>query len=168
MPRGGLFPSWLRRSLEAAIPTAVLAIGTLIARFGSGPEMVALPDGLAGILVLAPPVIGLAVIPIAYPVAFAGTRPDAVLGAVASFLVAADLTVLVAGTRVEFGAGRALGMGLLAVLLATIPAVVGLVASQVASPVGFGRRAGAWSALVGAVGAAAAVIGVSIVVGPLP
>jgi hypothetical protein len=158
MPRGGLLPTWLRRSLEAAIPAAVLAIGTLVARLGVDAEPAALPVGLAGALVLAPPVLGLAVIPIAYPIAFAATRSDAILGAIASFLIAADATVIVASSRVELEGGSVLGMGLLAGLLAAIPAVVGLLASQFVSPVGFGKRAGGWSALVAGVGAASAVL----------
>jgi hypothetical protein len=154
------FPAWVRRAVEAAAAGAILAIGSLLGTgLSSGAEPVALPNGLPGSILLAPAVFSLGVLTTAYPVALAATRSDALLGAFAAFLVAADLTVIVAGGPVTLdGAGIQLGAGLLAALAAFGSAAVGLAAGQAASPLGFGRRAGAWTAIAAAVAAAAVLV----------
>ncbi len=159
-------PRWLRRALEAAIVAALVAIGNLVgARMTAGSELWALPHGATGALVLAPSVVALAVVPVGYTAAMAATRSEAILGAIVAFLVAADVTALVAGAPVQVGAtGVALAAGILAVLLALPAAAVGAVAGQLTSPHGFGRRAGGWAALVAAVAAVAGLVVVAAIV----
>jgi hypothetical protein len=155
MPRQ-IVPPWLRRALVAAAVSAVVALGALAGAglATGGPYL--LPPGLAGALLLAPPVFALSVIPIAYPVAMAATRGDAILGAVAALLIAADVTVVVAGGRVIMGpGGLELGSGLLVGTLAAGPAIIGLLCGELLTPLGFGRRAGAIAAVAGAIGAVA-------------
>jgi hypothetical protein len=154
MPRLDL-PRWLRRSLEAALVAAVVAIASLVgAGLSAGGEPYALPAGPSGTLLLAPAVLALAVIATAYPVAMAATRGDALLGAIAAVLIAADLTVIFAGSRVVLErSGTTIGGGLLVAALAAIPALVGLAASQVGAAFGFGRRAGALCALAATIAA---------------
>jgi hypothetical protein len=153
-------PPWIRRALQAALVATAIAVLALAADFldPAGPPFV-LPTGFTGVLILVPPVLALAVIPISYPVALAATRSDALLGAVAAFLIAADVTLLVLrGRIVVINLGVEMPAGLFAALLALGPAVAGLVASQVAAPLGFGRRAGAWAAVISALGAIGLVI----------
>jgi len=78
-------------------------------------------------------------------------------GAVAAaFLLAADATTILAGSRLTLATPAVnLPAGLLAVLLAIVPAALGPLAGQAAVPVGFGRRAGAWTAAGSAVAAIA-------------
>ncbi|HEV8488394.1 MAG TPA: hypothetical protein VGQ58_01260 [Candidatus Limnocylindrales bacterium] len=155
MPRQ-LVPPWLRRALEAAAVSAVVALGALAGAGLAAGGPFTLPPGLPGGLVLAPAVFALSVIPVAYPVAMAATRGDAVLGAMAALLIAADVTVVVAGGRVIMGpGGLELGSGLLVATLAAGPAIVGLLCGELLTPLGFGRRAGAIAAVTGALGAAA-------------
>jgi hypothetical protein len=79
----------------------------------------------------------------------AATRGDAVLGAIAGFLLAADASVIVASGPVALErSGATLGAGMLAALLALLPAIAGTLAGQLATPLGFGRRAGAVTAAV--------------------
>jgi hypothetical protein len=160
MPRLTL-PRWVRRALEAGIGGAIVAIASLVGSgLAAGPGPHALPDGIAGILLVAPAVLALAVVTTTWPVALAATREDAVMGAVAAFLVAADVTVILAAGRVLLDrSGISLGAGLLVAAVAAIPAVVGLVAAQVGVSLGFGRRAGAFCAL-GATVAAIVLLGI--------
>jgi hypothetical protein len=155
MPRQ-LVPPWLRRALEAAAVSAVVAIGALVGAGLAAGGPYELPSGVPGALLLAPAVFGLAVLPVAYPVAMAATRGDAILGAVAALLIAADVTIVLAGGRVLLRPGGVeLGIGLLIAILAALPALVGLLAGEALTPLGFGRRAGAIVAITSAVAAAA-------------
>jgi len=154
-----LVPPWLRRALLAAAVSAVVAIGALAGAGLAGGGPYALPPGLPGALLLAPAIFALAVLPVAYPVAMAATRGDAILGAVAAFLIASDLTIVFAGGRVVLAPGGVeLASGLLVGTLAVGPALIGLLCGELLTPFGFGRRAGAIVALTAAV-AAAAVLG---------
>jgi hypothetical protein len=153
-------PAWIRRALQAALVAIAIAALSLAGDF-LDPDGVPypMPTGLAGVLVLMPPVLALAVIPASLPVALAATRSDALLGSVAAFLIAVDVTLLVVrGPLVMVNLGVAGPAGLVVGLLALGPAVAGLVASQIATPLGFGRRAGAWAAVVAAVFALGLVI----------
>lgn len=150
---------WLRRGLEAGLFSAVLALATVLAwRWdAAGAGLRTLPAGLQGTFLLALPVISVGVFAVAYPIGLVATRQDAILGGIAGFLVAADVVAIVtvvAGLRVAIrvatGDGFVLPVGLLAALLALAPAIVGLLASQLVSPVGFGRRAGGWGAIAAA------------------
>jgi hypothetical protein len=152
MPRLRLTP-WLRRGVEAAVVAAIVAVASLVGeRLSASAGQMALPDGLIGGLLLAPAVLALGVLTCAYPIAMAATRADAVLGAVAAFLIAADITIVFAADRIILGPGdEQLSGGLLVVLLAFGPAVMGLLAGQLLTPLGFGRRAGAVAAILAAV-----------------
>lgn len=159
MPRLRL-PQWLRRALEAALIGAGIAIVSLAGDFLPSDVPLVLPTGLAGLFVFAPAVLALAVVCPAYPVAMAATRGDAVLGATAAFLIAADVATIVTGRPVALSAlGIQMPAGLFATMLAVGPAIVGLAAAQIASPLGFGRRAGGWAAGASAV-ASLVVLGV--------
>jgi hypothetical protein len=164
MPRVRLAP-WIRRAIEAAVAAALVAIGTLAGeQLSAGGAVYPIPAGMTGALVLAPPVLALGVITIAYPVAMAATRSDALMGAVAAYLVAADVTTVVAASPLILErADQQLGGGLLVALLALAPAVIGLVAGQVATPLGFGRRAGAIGAIAAAVASVIVLIAISMV-----
>ena len=164
MPRVNVAP-WIRRAIEAAVAAALVAIGTLAGeRISTGGPVYPVPAGLTGALVLAPPVLALGVITIAYPIAMAATRSDALMGAVAAYLVAADVTTIVAASPLSLeGIGQQLGGGLLVALLALTPAVIGLVAGQLATPLGFGRRAGAVGALAAAIASVLVLVGVAVV-----
>jgi hypothetical protein len=110
--------------------------------------------------VLAPAVLALGVLTCAYPIAMAATRVDAVLGSIAAYLIAADLTIVLAGDRIILGAAEEqLAGGLLIALLALGPAVMGLLGGQLLTPLGFGRRAGAIAAILSA-GVAVGVLGI--------
>ena len=145
-------PSWLRRALEAIVVTTAIAAVSLVGGRVSTAQVVALPAGAAGFLLLAPAVLALGVLPAAWPAAMAATRSDALFGAIAALLLAADATIMLASGPVALAArDQTLPAGLLAVLLAGGPGLAAIGAGQLASPLGFGRRAGAWSAAVGAV-----------------
>lgn len=163
MARVRLTP-WLRRALEAAIVAGLVAIATLTGnRLSAGGGTYALPDGPLGGLVLAPAVLALGVLPCAYPIALAAERADAILGAVAGFLVAADLTIVFAGDRIILGsAEQQLSGGLLIALLALGPAVMGLLGAELLTPLGFGRRAGAVAAILSGL-VAIGVLGIVVV-----
>jgi hypothetical protein len=163
MPRLRLSP-WLRRGLESAAVAAIVAIATLYGnRLSAGVDPYALPRGPLTALVLAPAVLALAVVPCAYPVAMAATRSDAIFGALAGYLIAADVTVVFAPQAILIGAaGQQIPGGLLVSLLALAPAFTGLLGGQLFTPLGFGRRAGATAALVAAVVAAIVLLTVSV------
>jgi hypothetical protein len=146
-------PHWLRRGFEAALAAGLVAVVSLVGgRLSSGSDLAVLPRGPAGVLLLAPSVLALGVIPAAWPTGMAATRADALFGSLAGFLIAADATVLLAGGRLHVeGTGLDLPAGFLAVLLATAPVIAGVVAGQLRSPVGFGRVAGSRSAITAAV-----------------
>jgi len=55
----------------------------------------ALPQGIDGSLILVPALLALGVLAVGLPIFLAATRTEAVLGAVAGFLVAADLLMAV-------------------------------------------------------------------------
>jgi hypothetical protein len=169
MARMGQFgvPNWLRRSIEAAVAAGLVAVVSLVGgRLSTGSDMVALPRGAAGALLLAPSVLALGVIPAAWPTGMAATRMDALFGAVAGFLIAADATVLLAGGRVHLeGTAFDLPAGFLSVILAAVPFLLGMAASQLAGPIGFGRNAGARSAILAAVAAVVVLGGVATLPG---
>ncbi len=149
-----LFP-WLRRGFEAGIVGAVLAVGTLAALQLSRPEpRLFLPNGVDGALIFAPAVVALGVLVVAYPTFLAATREEAILGAVAAFLIAADALMLISfmiGDQVMVHAlSRSLPLGVVAAALAVPVALVGLLVGQLTAPFGFGRSAGLRSALTGA------------------
>jgi hypothetical protein len=152
MPRLRL-PPWLRRGLESAAVAAVVAVATLYGnRLSAGTGAYALPDGPLGALVLAPAVLALGVVPAAYPLVMAATRSDAIFGAMAGFLIAADVTIVLAPQPVLVGpADQEIAGGLLVALLALPPAGIGLLGGEMLTPLGFGRRAGAIAALVSAI-----------------
>jgi hypothetical protein len=146
---------WLRRGLEAGLFSAVLALATVLAwRWDTvGEGLRALPPGLQGTFLMALPVLSIGVFAVAYPIGLVATRQDAILGSIAGFLVAADVVALVtlaAGLRVAILDGTIVPVGLLAAILALPPAIAGLLASQLLSPVGFGRRASGWGAIAAA------------------
>lgn len=157
-----LVPPWLRRALVAAAVSAVVAIGALAGAglAAGGPYL--LSSGAPGALLLAPALFALGVVPIAYPVAMAATRGDAVLGAVAAFLIASDLTIVLAGGRLVMGSGLEIGSGLLVATLAVGPAVIGLLCGELLTPFGFGRRAGAIVAVTAALGAIAVLTAIAL------
>ena len=164
MPRVHVAP-WIRRAIEAAVAAALVAIGALAGeQMSAGGTVYPVPAGMVGALVLAPPVLALGVITIAYPVAMAATRSDALMGAVAAFLVAADVTTIVAASPFSLeGVNQQLGGGLLVALLALTPAVIGLAAGQLATPLGFGRRAGAAGAIVAAIASLVVLVAIAMV-----
>lgn len=159
MPRP-LVPSWLRRGLEAALVAAVVAVASFAGdRLGTSAGPVILPSGPAGALLLAPAVLALGVVTSAYPVAMAATRGDAILGVIAAWLVAVDLTIVFSGGHIVLEtAGIQLPTGVLVGLLALASVGAGLAASQVGASLGFGRRAGAIAAVASAVGALVALL----------
>jgi len=143
-----LIPSWLRRGLEAGFVAALVAIVTLLgSTIGRTAGLPALPAGPAGALLLAPAVLAIGVVTVAYPVAYAATRADAIFGTLTAFLIAADAVAVIVTTPLEMaGIGRSMALGVLAGVLGLGPLVVGLGAGQVLTRLGFGRRAGAVSA----------------------
>ena len=163
MKRKRFVPNWLRRGFEAGVVGALLSAGTLVAFQLSRPEpRLIVPDGLDGSMILTPAVLALGVFVVVYPTMLAGTRQEAVLGVVAAFLIAADVLMLISFAQrdsviVHF-LSRSLPLGVIGVALAVPVAVVTLLASQTATPLGFGRSAGVRSALVGALLAFAVVI----------
>jgi hypothetical protein len=155
MPRYRL-ATWLRRGLEAAVVAAIVAIASLAGhRLAAGGGTYALPGGPAGALTLAPAVLALGSLATAYPIAMSPTRSDAVFGAIVGFLVAADFTIILSPTPIILADESQLPGGALVGLLATAPAIVGIITSQLVTPLGFGRRAGAGAAIASAVVAAA-------------
>jgi Co/Zn/Cd efflux system component len=148
--------SWLRRGFEAGVVGAVLAIGTLAAMHlsRSGPRLL-LPNGLDGALILMPAVASLGVFVVCYPIFLAATREDAILGAVAAFLIAADalgaISFALGGMIYVHPLSHAYPLGVVAAALAVPPALAGLAFGQLSTPLGFGRSAGLRAVLGGAV-----------------
>ena len=140
--------AWIRRGLEAGVFAALLSLVTVVVlaweRRGGGPTM--LPGGLGAGMTLALPVLSIGVIAVAYPVAMAATRGDAILGAVAGWIVGADLlaiaTVVMDQRLLLVGAGVTVPFGVAAGCFAAPAALGGLLAGQLFTPLGFGRRAG--------------------------
>jgi hypothetical protein len=148
-------PRWIRLGFEAGAVGAGLSCASLLAFQLSRPEpRLVLPNGLDGAMILAPAVMALAVFSVCYPTFLAATRGDAVLGAVAAFIVAADALMLVSvGMResvLVHAIGRSLPLGLVAAGLAVPAAFAALLAGPVTSALGFGRAAGLRAALAGA------------------
>jgi hypothetical protein len=154
MPRP-FVPPWLRRGLEAALVAAIVAIASFAGdRLNTSAGPLPLPAGPAGALLLAPAVFAIGVITAAYPVAMAATRGDAILGVIAAWLVAVDVTILFTGGHIVLdNAGVMLPVGVLVGLLALLSVAAGLAGSQVGASLGFGRRAGAIAAVASAIGA---------------
>jgi hypothetical protein len=159
MPRP-LVPPWLRRGLEAAVVGAIVAIASFAGdRMGTSAGPVSQPAGPTGAVLLAPAVLAIGVITTTYPVAMAATRSDAILGVLAAWLVAVDLTIVfVGGHLVLDSAGFQLPAGVVVGLVALAPLGAALIASQVGASLGFGRRAGALAAVASAVGAVVALM----------
>ena len=155
-----LLPAWLRRGLEAGLIAALVALVTLLGSASAGAAgRLVLPAGPAGALLLAPAVLALGVITVGYPIAYAATRTDAILGTIVAFLLAANVVAFGVTTQLDMvGLGRSMGLGVLAGVLALLPFVLGLAAAQLLTHLGFGRRAGALSTFV----AAAAALGVLV------
>ncbi len=147
------FPAWLRRGLEAGIFAALLSLVTVLALGWEHPlpGPVILPDGVGAGLVLALPVLSLGVLAVAYPVAMAATKGDAILGAIAAWIVGADLlaiaTVLIGQQLLLVGSGITVPLGVVASVFAAPAALGGLLAAQLFTPLGFGRRAGRLAAI---------------------
>jgi hypothetical protein len=162
---GPIFPPWLRRGLEVALVAAIVAIASLWGdRLDAGGAAFPLPSGPPAALLLAPAVLAVSVLPVTYAVAMAATRGDALMGAVAGFLVAVDLVIVFTGARVSMDRlGLTLPGGVLVGLLALAPALAGLVGSQVGASFGFGRRAGAVAAVASALTGAVVLLVVALI-----
>ncbi len=149
-------PAWLRRGLEAGVFAALLSLVTVIALAWEHrvPWPMVLPAGLGAGLVMALPVLSIGVLAVAYPVAMAATRGDAILGAIVGWLVGADLLTAVTAMMGErlllANVGFAVPFGVVAGLLAAPAALAGLLAAELLTPHGFGRRAGRFAAIVAA------------------
>lgn len=115
------------------------------------PGPVILPSGLGAGLSLALPVVSIGVLTVAYPIALAATKGDAILGAVVAWIAVAALlagaTVLVEQQILLPTLGITVPMGVLASLFAAPAALGGLLAAELFSPLGFGRRAGRLAAI---------------------
>jgi len=146
-------PAWLRRGLEAGIFAALLSLVTVLslAWEQQAPGPVVLPRGLGAGLVLALPVFSIGVLAVAYPVALAATKGDAILGAIAGWIVGADLlaiaTVLMGQDVLLRQAGVTVPLGVVAGVFAAPAALGGLLAAELFTPLGFGRRAGRVAAI---------------------
>jgi hypothetical protein len=149
-------PAWLRRGLEAGIFAALLSLVTVLALAWEhqGPGPVILPSGVGAGLVLALPVLSIGVLAVAYPVTMAATKGDAILGAVTAWIVAADLlaiaTVAIGQQLLLVGAGITVPLGVVASVFAAPAALGGLLAAELFTPFGFGRRAGRLAAIAAA------------------
>jgi hypothetical protein len=154
--RRRIIPRWLGRGLQAGLLCAVLSGGTLLAFQLSRPApRLALPQGIDGCLILVPAILALGVLAVGMPVFTAATRSEATLGAVASFLLAADLLMavsLVARQSIKVHVlVDSLPLGVVAALLAVLPAAAAIVAGPLTSPLGFGHSAGLRAVLAGAI-----------------
>jgi hypothetical protein len=118
------------------------------------PGPIVLPGGLGATVALALPVLSIGVLAVTYPIAYAATRGDAILGAITGWVVGADLlalaTVLVDQRILLLGPGTAVPLGIVAGLLAAPAALGGLLAAQLFTPLGFGRRAARYAAVASA------------------
>jgi len=156
-------PPWLRRGLEAGIFAALLSLVTvLVLSWETRPGPIILPSDLGAVMTLALPILSIGVLAVAYPVAFAATRGDAILGAITGWIVAADILAIVTALMDQrillLGAGLTIPLGILAGLLAAPAALAGLLAAELFTPLGFGRRAGRMAAVVAAVVATAVLV----------
>ena len=164
MERRRLLPAWLRRGFEAGALGALLSGGTLLAFRLSWPApRVALPQGIDGSLILVPALLALGVLAISLPIFLAATRAEAILGALAGFMVAADLLMVVSLISRQsifvHALSRSLPLGVVAAVLAIPAGLVGLVVGPLTTELGFGHSAG----LRAAVGAAVAVLPLALV-----
>jgi hypothetical protein len=162
--RRRLLPAWLRRGFEAGALGALLSGGTLLAFRLSWPApRVALPQGIDGSLILVPALLALGVLAISLPIFLAATRAEAILGALAGFMVAADLLMVVSLISRQsifvHALSRSLPLGVVAAVLAIPAGLVGLVVGPLTTELGFGHSAG----LRAAVGAAVAVLPLALV-----
>ena len=140
-------PAWLRRGLEGGAFASLFSMITVVTlsweRDGPGPLI--LPAGLGSSLVLALPVLAMGVVAVAYPVMMAATRSDAVLGAVVGWIVGADLIAILTVASDQrvllLGAGVTVPLGVVAGAAAAPAALGGLLAAELFTPLGFGRRA---------------------------
>ena len=169
MPRRRFLPPWLRVGLQAGVVGALLSLGTLVAfQLGRPAPRLTLPHGFDTSLILAPAVVALGILVVAYPTFLAATREDAIMGAVAAFLVAADAFMLVsfvAGDEVFVHLlSRSLPLGVVAAAAAFPAALAGLLIGQLSAPLGFGRSTGLRSAVSGAVVGLAAVVAVAFTI----
>lgn len=147
-------PRSLRRGLESGIFSGLVATTVLLGHQLRAEGAPIVPSGLGASFLFALPVISIGVIAVAYPVALAATRSEAILGALVGFLVAADIAALIADGPVAVGPlDGEVRLGLLAALLAIPPAGAGIFTGLFASPLGFGPRAGAAAAVGGAIAA---------------
>jgi hypothetical protein len=158
--RRRLIPAWLRRGFEAGAIGAVLSGGTLRAFHLSRPEpRLALPQGIDGSLILVPALLALGLLAVGMPIFLAATRTEAILGALAGFMVAADLLMAVSLVSRQLIAvhllSRSLPLGVVAAVLAIPVALVGIGVGQLASEHGFGHSAGVRGVLAAAVAALA-------------
>ena len=164
MERRRLLPAWLRRGFEAGALGALLSGGTLLAFRLSWPApRVALPQGIDGSFILVPALLALGVLAISLPIFLAATRAEAILGALAGFMVAADLLMVVSLISRQsifvHALSRSLPLGVVAAVLAIPAGLVGLVVGPLTTELGFGHSAG----LRAAVGAAVAVLPLALV-----
>ena len=111
---------------------ALLSAGTLVAFQLSRPApRLALPNGLDGSMILVPAVVALGVFAVSYPTFLAATRGEAVLGAVAAFLIAADALMLISlvarDSVMVHPLARSFPLGMVAAALALPVAIVALV-----------------------------------------
>jgi len=155
-----LLPPWLRRGFQAGAIAALLSGCTLLAFELSRPApRVALPQGIDGSLILVPALFALGVVAIGLPIFLAATRSEATLGALAGFLVAADLLMAVSFVSRQLIAvhavSRSYPLGVVATVLAILPALVGIAVGPIASHHGFGRAAGLRTILAGGIAALA-------------
>jgi hypothetical protein len=157
-------PAWLRRGLEAGVFAALLGLVTVVVLGWETrlPGPIVLPAGLGAVVVLALPVAALGVLAVTYPVVFAATKGDAILGAITGWVVGANLlalaTVLVGQRVLLLGTGLAIQLGIIAALLAAPAALAGLLAAELLTPLGFGRRAGRYAAAASAITATAVLL----------
>ena len=149
-------PAWLQRGLEAGVFAALLSLVTVLALEWehAGPGPLTLPEGIGAGLALALPVFSLGVLGVAYPVALAATKGDAILGAIVAWIVGADLlaivTVAMGQQLLLVGAGITVPLGVVAGVFAAPAALGGLLAAELFTPLGFGRRAGRFAAIAAA------------------
>jgi hypothetical protein len=145
--RRRLIPRWLPRGVLAGGLGAVLSGFTLVAFQLSRPApRLALPQGIDGSLILVPALLALGVLAVSMPIFSAGTRSEATLGAVAGFLIAADLLMLASvvtpqDVRVHVLV-HSLPLGVTAALLSIPAALTGIAVAMFASEHGFGHSAG--------------------------
>lgn len=164
MERRRLLPAWLRRGFQAGALGALLSGGTLLAyQLGRPAPRVALPQGIDGSLILVPALLALGVLAISLPIFLAATRAEAILGALAGFMVAADLLMVVSLISRQsifvHALSRSLPLGVVAAALAIPAVLVGLAVGTLTSELGFGHSAG----LRTAIGAAVAVLPLALV-----